>query len=80
MSYYLIELDYYGRVEVVLSKCQCADVNNCTNRVNVDDYGFTLVDSENFSFIDEPFFFFFFASQVQQVSYVEDPKKNRGKW
>lgn len=68
----IIELDYYGGVKVVLFKCQWADVNNRTNGVKVDDYGFTLVNSERFSDTDEPFVL---ASQVQQGFYVENPKE-----
>lgn len=68
----IIELDYYCGVKVVLFKCQWADVNNRTNGVKVDDYGFTLMNSERFSDTDEPFVL---ASQVQQVFYVEDPKE-----
>lgn len=68
----IIELDYYGGVKDVLFKYQRVDLNNRTNGVKDDDYGFTLVNFERFFDTDEPFML---ASEVQQVFYVKDTKK-----
>jgi len=43
---------------------------DCSYGVGIDDMGFTLVDLENFIYIEEPFIM---ESQVKQVFYVTDP-------
>lgn len=70
----IIEVDYYGHFKVVLFKCDWVDVTSRGKGIK-DDYGFTLVNfnrllSTGQNMSDEPFIF---ASQAEQVFYVEDP-------
>lgn len=44
-----IELDYYEFMNYVLFKCDWFDVNNRNSGIKVDEYGFTLVNTNRFS-------------------------------
>lgn len=69
----IIELNYSGKIRVVLFKCDWVDTDRGYKR---DDFGVTLV---NFSYLvhtganlfDDPFVL---ASQVDKVFYAQDPK------
>jgi len=69
----IIELDYMGRFSVVLFKCDWVDVT-LGRGIKRDEYGFTLVNFSNLIHTGEkqehePFIF---ASQANQVFYVND--------
>ena len=69
----MVELDYYGDCQVVLFKCEWADVTQGRG-VKRDGLGYTLVNFANLIHTghrlnDEPFVF---PSQVQQVIYIQD--------
>ena len=64
----IIELDYFAKFEVMLFRCDWADVNN-SRGIKKDDYGFTMVNLSllihtNKHILDEPFVF---SSQVKPV-------------
>ncbi|XP_056684440.1 uncharacterized protein [Spinacia oleracea] len=69
----IIELNYYNRFKIVLFRCNWVDVNHASG-IKKDKLNFTHVnlsssiDSDE-RLSDEPFVF---ASQVQQVIYVQD--------
>ncbi|XP_049407809.1 uncharacterized protein LOC125871254 [Solanum stenotomum] len=69
----IIELYYSKNLKFVLFKCKW--VNNSKGLIKKDDYGFTLVNFNHLLYTrhqlsDEPFIF---ASQAQQVFYVDHP-------
>ncbi|KAH0661004.1 hypothetical protein KY289_029752 [Solanum tuberosum] len=69
----IIELYYSKNLKFVLFKCKW--VNNSKGLIEKDDYGFTLVNFNHLLYTrhqlsDEPFIF---ASQAQQVFYVDHP-------
>lgn len=69
----IIELNYYNKFKIVLFRCNWVDVNHATG-MKKDKLGFTLVNLSRSihtggRLSDEPFVF---ASQVQQVMYVQD--------
>ncbi|WMV49962.1 hypothetical protein MTR67_043347, partial [Solanum verrucosum] len=69
----IIELYYSKNLKFVLFKCKW--VNNNNGHIEKDDYGFTLVNFNHLLYTrhqlsDEPFIF---ASQAQQVFYVDHP-------
>jgi hypothetical protein len=70
----IIELQYDGRLTVVLFKCVWYDVETEVNRIKIgvkeNEFGFTLVNSKKYLRTTEPFVL---ASQVLQVFYVDDP-------
>ena len=74
MTYYgviedILEINY-TKLRVPLFKCQW--VNN--NAVEIDQFGFTLVDLHRVGYKDEPFIL---ASQAKQVFYVTDPENKK---
>ncbi|XP_058095142.1 uncharacterized protein LOC131240732 [Magnolia sinica] len=71
----IIELEYCGDRKVILFKCDWVDVLSQGRGVKKDKFGFTLVNLKRLchtgqQLFDEPFVF---ASQVEQVFYVQDP-------
>ncbi|XP_058093313.1 uncharacterized protein LOC131239563 isoform X2 [Magnolia sinica] len=71
----IIELEYCGDRKVVLFKCDCVDVLSQGRGVKKDKFRFMLVNLKRLchtgqQLFDEPFVF---ASQVEQVFYVQDP-------
>lgn len=62
-------IDYYGFTKHVLFKCDWFDANNHNNEIKVDEYDFTLINTNRFLASTEQYIL---ASQVSQVFYVED--------
>lgn len=69
----IIELDYMGRFNVVLFKCDWVDVT-LGRGIKKDEWGFTLVNFSNLIHTGEKLEHepFIFASQANQVFYVND--------
>jgi len=64
------EVDYV-KFRVSIFKCKWVDSNT---GVNVDDFGFTLVDLSKIGYKEN---LFIMAYQVKQVFYVKDPSNQR---
>lgn len=65
------ELNYGNSVEIPLFKCQWV---RHLEGVEVDDYGFTIVDLNKVSYKDDPWSL---AQSAAQVFYVLDPKDEK---
>ena len=62
----IIELDYGRNLQIPVFKCKWARVPNC---VEVDNYGFTIVDLNVAGYKNDPWIL---ASNVAQVFYITD--------
>ncbi|XP_077250153.1 uncharacterized protein LOC143889727 isoform X1 [Tasmannia lanceolata] len=74
VSYYgvltdILELNYYGRIKALLFKCDWFDVLTPDRGMKIDEFGYTVVNMARQIYKDEPFVF---ASQAEQVFYVQD--------
>ncbi|XP_077246449.1 uncharacterized protein LOC143886385 [Tasmannia lanceolata] len=79
VSYYgfltdIIELNYYGRLKALLFKCDWFDVLTPDRGIKIDEFGYTVVNMARQIYKDEPFVF---ASQAEQVFYVQDHPGNK---
>lgn len=65
----VIQLQYFGNLQVGLFNCLWYNVLSEGNGLKVDEYGFNCVKNINFLNTYEPFIL---ASQVKQVFYLND--------
>ncbi|XP_077247212.1 uncharacterized protein LOC143886926 [Tasmannia lanceolata] len=79
ISYYgvltdIIELNYFGRLKALLFKCDWFDVVTPNRGIKIDALGYTVINMTRHIYKNEPFVF---ASQAEQVFYVQDHPGNK---
>ncbi|XP_077252318.1 uncharacterized protein LOC143891659 [Tasmannia lanceolata] len=70
----IVEVDYYGHLKALMFKCDWFDVFSPDRGLKIDDFGFTIVNMSRHIYKDEPFIF---ASQAEQVFYVQERPINK---